>query len=377
MTDYNTPGQLIADLLKEREWTKRTLATILGKDESTINKIISGKSAVTTEVALALEDIFGMPAEKFLELQRSYDLAIARLSSRPDPGRATRAQLFGGLPIAEMISRGWIEASDSRNVKEVELALVKFFGVSTPDDIEILPHAARKTAVNTPPTLVQLAWLYRAREIASEMLVPNYSQEALHGGLAKLKKLMHAPEEARKVPRILAECGIRFVIVETLQSAKIDGVCFWLDDNSPVIGLTMRYDRIDNFWFVLRHELEHVLQGDGRSEMILDAELEGERAGTGPNIPKEERLANEAAQNFCVPRSQMDAFFDRKSPFFSQRDMIGFARSLGVHPGIVAGQLQNRTGRYDKFRQHLERIRECIAPSAMVDGWGDIAPVGE
>ena len=169
--------------------------------------------------------------------------------------------------------------------------------------------------------------------------------------------------------------GIRFVIVETLSSAKIDGVCYWLNDNSPVIGMSLRFDRIDNFWFVLRHEIEHVLQMHGRTAAMLDAELEGDRAGTGPQINDEERIANEAAQEFCVPSSSLDAFVARKDPFFSERDLIGFARIIKTHPGILAGQIQRKTGRYDRFRNHLAKVREIITPNAIIDGWGDIAPV--
>ncbi len=66
------------------------------------------------------------------------------------------------------------------------------------------------------------------------------------------------------MPRILAECGVRLIIVEGLPNAKIDGVCFWLDKVSPVIGLSLRFDQIDNFWFVIRHEIEHVLNKDGQ-----------------------------------------------------------------------------------------------------------------
>ena len=106
------------------------------------------------------------------------------------------------------------------------------------------------------------------------------------------------------------------MIVETLSSAKIDGVCFSLDDASPVIGVSLRYDRIDNFWFVLRHEIEHVLQGHGKAAAILDIELEGQRAGTGSSIAEEERIANKAAADFCVPTAQMDAFIARKAPLF-------------------------------------------------------------
>jgi HTH-type transcriptional regulator/antitoxin HigA len=378
MAEHTTPGQLISDLLDQRGWTKRTLAVVLEKDESTVSKIITGKNAVTTETALALEDVFGVGAERFLELQRSYDLAVARITTKPDRARATRAALFGDLPVAEMLKRGWIVADDPHDMKTVEPELMKFFGVTSSDQIEILPHAAKRTDVTGGATPAQMAWLYRVKAIAEEQLVPKYTQAALERALPKLHALMTAPEEARHVPRILAECGIRLVIVQALASSKIDGVCFWLDESSPVIGLALRFDRIDNFWFVLRHELEHVRLKHGLAErsMILDTELEGGKAGQGSDISEEERAANAAAQEFCVPVSKMDGFIARKAPFFSERDFLAFAKILGVHPGIVAGQLHHKTGRYDRFRQYLSTIREKIGTGVAIDGWGDVYPLG-
>lgn len=375
ISDFRTPGQLIDALLTERDWTKRTLAIVLGVDETGINKMASDKQPVSAAMALSLEEVFGVSAEAFLHLQKSYDLAKARIAARPDPGRKTRAHLFGGLPVAEMIKRCWIDADNMRDVAKVESSLAKFFGVSTPSEIEILPHAAKKTVIGPDVTPVQLAWLYRVRSIASEMLVSQYTEQSSQLILSKLSQLRKHPEEMRKIPRVLGEYGIRFLLVETLPSAKIDGVCFWLNDRSPVIAMTMRHDRIDNFWFVLRHELEHVFQGHGRAEPALDADLEGDRAGTGLNVPEEERIANKAAAEFCVPPQMLDAFIARKAPFFSERDVLGFAQTLGVHPGLVAGQIQHRTGRYNLFRNHLIKVRGFIAPSAIVDGWGDVAPV--
>lgn len=373
---YKTPGQLITALLEERGWTKKVLAIVLATDETSLNRVISSKRALTAELALALEEVFGVPAERFLALQQSLELAQARVTARPDPRRATRAQVFGGLPVGEMIKRGWIDAQNPKDVSEVEAAVTKFFGVASADQITVLPHAAKKTDADTPVSLVQLAWIYRVREIAAEMLVPRYSPSAAKSVSLKLSKLLGAAEEARKVPKILAEAGIRFVIVESLPAAKIDGVCLWLDDFSPVIALSLRHDRVDNFWFVLRHELEHVIRRDGLQEPVLDAELEGTRAGVGLELSDMERAANEAAAEFCVPSKSMDSFIARKSPFFAERDLVGFARTIGVHPGLVAGQLQHKTGRYDRFRSHQVKIRSQVAPSAVVDGWGDIAPVG-
>ncbi len=376
IASYRTPGQLIEALLNERDWTQRLLAVILNVGETGINKIISGKQPIDAQLAIALGEVFGIPAEDFLSLQKEYDLAQARIVARPDANRAVRVRLFGDLPVTDMIKRGWLAAENLRDIQKVESSLIKFFGVSSISDIEILPHAAKKTYTFTTVTPAQLAWIYRVREIASEMIVARYSPAAVRDAVSLLRNLLASKEEIRKVPRILAECGIRYVVVESLPSAKVDGVCFWLNDFSPVIGMSLRYDRIDNFWFVLRHEIEHVLRFHGKIAVMVDAELEGERASINTNIAEEERVANEAAMNFCVPQKTMDSLIARKAPFFAERDILGLANTLKIHPGLIAGQLQHRTGRYDLLRQHLVKIRSAITPSAMVDGWGNIAPVG-
>jgi HTH-type transcriptional regulator / antitoxin HigA len=373
--DFRTPGQLVDALLRDRGWTQRVLALVLSIDETGVNRIVADKRPIDADLALSFEELFGVPAERFLGLQQDYDLARARIARRPDPDRSVRAKLFGDLPVADMIRRGWIKGKDVRD-KAVPAELMRFFQVNRIDDIEFLPFAAKKTQVNTPLTAGQLAWFYRVKQIAGDMLVAKYSPAAIPGAIAKVKALRSAPEEARKVPRILAESGIRFLIVEALPSSKIDGVCFWLNDISPVIALSMRYDRIDNFWFVLRHEIEHVRQRHGLSTVMFDAELEGERAGVGSSVEEEERVANEAAAEFCVPQKMMDAFIARKAPFFREADILAFAKITSVHPGLIAGQLRHRTGRYDRFVNHLVKVRSIVSPNAITDGWGDIAPLG-
>lgn len=374
--DFRTPGQLVEALLQERGWTKRVLSIVLDLDETGITRLVSDKRPVDAAMAITLEELFGVPAERFLELQKSYDLAKARIAARPDLERSTRANLFGGLPIADMIRRGWIKAKDIRDVANVKNELIRFFGVNRIEDIEILPHAAKKTNFNTEVTSTQLAWLYRVKQIAKEMLVCRYSHQSVVASVQKLKALLQDPEDARKVPRILAECGIRFIVAESLPSAKIDGVCFWLNDFSPAIALSMRFDRIDNFWFVLRHELEHVIQLHGRAEIMLDTELEGAKCGTGVGIANEEKQANEAAANFCVPQKMMNAFITRKSPVFREADILALANMARVHPGLIAGQLRHYTGHYDMFGNHIVKIRSIVTPNSITDGWGDVAPLG-
>ncbi len=365
--DVPHPGFYIREELDAREWTQRDLAYILGTPEQAVNMIISGKRGISPEMAKALGEAFDVNPDLFANLQRAYDMARARA---PDPGIGRRARMQSAYPVREMIKRGWLQDTDAAML---EVQMTQFFEVTNINDIPHLQHAARKSSYydETPPS--QLAWLFRVRQIARTMVVGKYSEKALREALPRLRALLLDPEETRHVPRILAECGIRFVIVESLPNAKIDGVCFWLDKNSPVIGLSIRFDRNDNFWFVLRHEIEHVLRRDGQSKEIIDVDIEASPADGA--LPVEEVAANTAAADFCIPKAEIDSFVARKAPFFAERDVIGFARRINVHPGLVVGQIQKRTQRWDFLRRHLVKVRAHVLPGATADGWGTPAQV--
>lgn len=362
------PGYFIQEELDARGWSQRDLAYILGMDEPALNKLINGKHGISPDMAKQLGTAFDVDPEFFANLQKMHDMARAR---EPDPQIARRARLQSVYPVREMIRRGWFENTDA---DLLELQMARFFNVSNSNEIPHIDHAAKKS--NYDDVLPsQLAWLFRVKQLAEAMGAARYSEKVLRDTLPKLHRLTIEPEEIRNVPRILAECGVRFIVVEPLPQSKIDGVCFWLNTHAPVVGMSLRYDRIDNFWFVLRHELEHVLRRHGHNTPVIDTELEGERASDSNAVPEQERVANIAAADFCVPKAEMISFINRKAPFFAERDVIGFARRLQIHPGLVVGQLQARTGRWELFRKYLVKIRQHLLPGAMVDGWGHIAPV--
>jgi HTH-type transcriptional regulator/antitoxin HigA len=209
------------------------------------------------------------------------------------------------------------------------------------------------------------------RQVANSISVRQYSEKALRSALTDLQGLLYAPEEARQVPRILAECGVRYVLVEKLPNAKIDGVCFWLDD-SPVIGMSLQHDRIDNFWFVLRHEIEHVLRGHGREQEMIDTDLDKVPEGS---TSEDEQLANSAAADFCAPGDKLDSFLMRKHPFYYEKDVVAFARVHNRHPGVVVGQIRRKLNRYDYLTRYLVRVRQFVLPGSIADGWGQVVPV--
>lgn len=355
------PGEIIRDELEARGWSQRDLAYVLGVPEGSITLVLSGKRGVSPDMARMLGDAFDVSPDFFVRLQAAYDLARART---PNRAVALKGKLQSAHPVREMIRRGWFEDAPP---EILEQRLTQFFEWS-----QTASYAAKKTSYEQA-TPAQLAWVSRVRQIAREMVVAPYSQARLRAAIPDIRKLMSAPEEARHVPRVLGELGIRFVVVEVLQGSKMDGVCLWLDDNSPVIGMSIRFDRIDNFFFVLGHELTHVQEQHGRIAPMIDDDLEGSAAAI-TELPPEEKVANEGAQNFCVPNRDFESFVARKEPYFSEKDMLGFAARQGVHPGIVAGRLRRRLNNWKIFSKHLVKVRAQVTASAVVDGWGEVAP---
>lgn len=369
LSEVPHPGEFIKDELDARGWLQRDLAYILGVSEQAINPIMSGKRGISPEMALAMSKAFDISPEYFMNLQKAYELSTARAA---DPAIERRAFLQAKYPIREMVKRGWFAATE--DVSLLEAQFMRFFRTNSLTDVPCLSHNAKKGGDYAETTPLQWAWLFRVRQIASEMVVPAYSEASLRAAIAQMPRLMVDPEEVRHVPRILAECGVRFVIVETLPKANIDGVCFWLE-KSPVVGMTCRFDRIDNFWFVLRHELEHLLNRDGQNDALSPQMVDMDLEAQADDLPKEEVLANKAAAEFCAPQDAIELFFVRKYPYMSEKDTLGLARRLQRHPGIVVGQLQRRLGKYDWLSKHKAKIRTFLFSAAVVDGWGDPAPV--
>ena len=112
----------------------------------------------------------------------------------------------------------------------------------------------------------------------------------------------------------------------------------------PVIGLTLRYDRIDNFWWVLMHELAHAtFHLDDSPAFIDDLKLSGTDA--------KELEADQLAQDALIPPEAWEEseLTDRHSAMA----VIGLAQELGIHPAIVAGRTRHELGDYRKLSQFV------------------------
>jgi HTH-type transcriptional regulator/antitoxin HigA len=358
--EVSPPGEFLKEQLERRDWSQQDLAEILGRPPRLISELIGGKRAITPETAIGLSAAFSTSPEYWMALESSYQLSKLRRSPEIIKRKAT---LYDRFPVRDLIRKGWIEASE--NYAELESRVLQFFGINDPSEDPILPHAARKTHSSAAPTIEQKAWLFRVHSLAKTKTVSQFSLKKLQSTLETMKQLRFEPESTSKVAQLLESCGVILVFVEPISNSKIDGACMWLGD-VPVVGMTLRYDRIDNFWFVLRHELEHVLKGDGKEGFVLDVSV-GDDDGS---LPRSEVVANEAAADFCAPQAELSQFISRFAPYFSEERVLAFSRSVNVHPGLVVGQLQRKLNRHDFLRKYQVKIRHCVLSTALTDGWG-------
>jgi len=346
------PGHILREELEAYGWTQKEFAEIIGKPVQAVNEIIVGKKSITPETAILFSEAFGTSAELWLNLESSYRLNIARMDSS-DGRVARKAALYNAVPVIEMIKKGWIQAQQS--VGDLENEVLRFLGIGKLNEIGAVAARLRVSNTHAPEQGALIAWLRRTEMLASNMHAEKFSETKLRGTAVEIKHLSRLPSQIEEVRRCLSESGVRFVVVPHLTKTYIDGAAFWLDPESPVVSLSMRYSRIDNFWFTLMHEIAHLLlHSDGGVNSFLDENLADiPRNEDSKNMCEDE--ANAQASEWLVPAQVFKQFSENCANRYTRNKVIAFAESLGVHPGIVVGRIHHDTGRY-------QLMRDCLVP---------------
>ena len=160
--------------------------------------------------------------------------------------------------------------------------------------------------------------------------------------LVKLSNLSRRPDGPLRAVEFLRQRGIILVIVQHLPHTRLDGAAMLLSDGTPVVVLTLRYDRLDSFWFTLFHEIGHVL-------LHFNHGLE---AGFMDNLDlgsdkTEERDADLFALSALIPE---EVWQTAPARFSKSSDLIRkLADALGIHPAIIAGRVRKERSDYKIF----------------------------
>jgi HTH-type transcriptional regulator/antitoxin HigA len=365
------PGKMLRQMMEEKGWSADELAVITGLSGSMIYSILSFKSNVGPDTALKLSGAFGISAEEWLKADGLYRLSVAETNVAPIE---KLARLYEVAPIREMQKREWIRATDDATNLESELK--RFFGVDSFEEDMVFSVAAQRTVKLPFLNSAEKAWCFRARQMAKALPAAPFSRDRMDGAEKKLRAMAAYPKEARHLANLLAEYGVRFVVIEPLPGVKIDGAAFWLNESSPVIALSVRFDRIDAFWFTFMHEWAHIRNGDALS---VDTDLIDGVIGITVMLVQDEaeQRANKQAADSLIPSAELESFIRRVGPLYSKERIIQFAHKVKIHPGIIVGQLQHRNEiGFGANREMLAKVRSSVVETALTDGWNRVITPG-
>ncbi len=345
------PGHILKLELEAREWTQRDLAAIMERPPQAIGEIIRGKKQITPETAIELAGAFGTSPDFWINLETNYRLFLARQTKVEETKIARKSKMYHLAPITEMIKRGWIQQTEA--IEELEQNLCRFLRIPTLDTPPQMIAQFRCSTERNPTTNAQIAWLSRVIHLVEHQQVGAFSLATLQESFSTLLGFRKHASSVQQVPPFLQEIGIYCVFVPHLPNTYIDGATFTHNEH-PVIALSLRYDRIDTFWFTLMHELAHItLQHQGAYLDMFDDEEEQTR--------EEEIVANKQAKDWLIDQQALERFILQTSPYFSRKKIEQFAMEQQVHPGIVVGQLHHEGWvKYTHLRQFLVKVKPFL-----------------
>lgn len=348
------PGEFIKQEMEARGWSQADLAAIMDRPVQAINEILAAKKSITPETARELASAFDVNPQLFLNLDNAYRLSLSKTDMAPV---AHRARIYAKAPVREMIKRGWI--AGSADLDQLERQVCDFLELESLDKDSLCGFAARKSDDYAETTPSQVAWFCRCRQIARRRTVPEFSLDAFKKVVPRLPKEFAEDQALERLPEELGRHGLILVLLEQLPGTKIDGAAFWLD-RRPIVALSLRYDRVDSFWFTLMHELAHVVL-HGIAHADIDVDLVGPSAAATGDKPTAEQEADRQATEWLVSGDELTRFITQTKPYYSHDKILRFAETLGVQPGVVVGQLQHRGEiGWGHSRKFLVKVRHLL-----------------
>jgi HTH-type transcriptional regulator / antitoxin HigA len=337
--EVSPPGDTLRDLLEERNLSQAELSRRMGRPPAAINEIVSGKKEITEETALELERVLQVPAQFWLARESRYRESLAR--ARELEGRSHHMDWLDSFPIKELQAQGKLTAGRLTAALKTQLVdeLLRFFGVASPDacaaQYNSLQAAFRRARPDKQTNTAAItAWLRMGEVAAAQVATAAYSAEALTAALPAMRALTvcDAAQIATQLQKLTAQAGVVLVFVPALSGTHVSGVARWLNDR-PLIQLSLLGKWNDGFWFSFFHEVAHILKHPKRAVFLDDA-----ASGAAVETPEEQEANQFSAELLIPPAHKMDMQTLR----LERADVLAFAKKLGIHPGIVVGQLQHR-----------------------------------
>lgn len=358
------PIEAIKFRMEQQGLTRKDLVPYIGS-QSKVSEVLNKKRPLSLAMMRALHKGLGIPAEVLMQ----------EPGGQLDPAKyEINDRLF-----AEMFRAGYFSffAGSLNLAKEkMEEILLQFFGPYQNQQAQrVYCRQSPKARLDSTPCVAETpanydtgaseepaagkkqvddkaleAWHIRALTLAGqqEKTLPDYAHEEITRefmrDVIKLSTFDNGPLLAQQK---LADYGIPLIILPHLVHTYLDGACFLTSSGRAVIGLTLRHDRLDNFWFTLAHELAHVylhLHPDSNRAFFDDTE-----SGAEASESRCEAEANQLTWELLIPEAMWAQKIQPHISRLTRDQIVDFSKSIFVSPAIVAGRVRWHTGDFNHF----------------------------
>lgn len=324
------PVEAILFRMEQQGLRQKDLAPLFG-GKNRVSEVLSCKRPLTLSMVRALTAALQIPAELLIH--------------EPEPVDSETRVAEEEIPLRYIVDAGWLPDTKTRRPTTDGIAARYLRPPSGP-----LYLRRTITYGSSPETNKTNLWLWaaRVRELAHETRrqrgkwQPDVLNDAF---LAYVARLSWSEQGPRLAQEFLAEKGIASIVLPALPKTKLDGAAMRDRDGAPIVGLTLRHDRLDNFWFTLIHELAHAWKHLLYKDIaIIDESIEDSR-----DDDTKEAEANRLARDAFIPQvawQRSDAFLHP-----SVETIRALADRLHISPAIVAGRLRHEKSGYRMFGQ--------------------------
>jgi len=290
-----------------------------------VTEILNGKRRLSLNMIRKLSTGLGISAEVLIR--------------NPSLQTINKSEIdWQAFPLAVMRKRGYLEGFDGslQELKEYAAEQVSKLLSSVPSGFELKPALLRSSThlrsnKKEMDTYALWAWQVRILQKAQEdQLANNYTKGVVDSHwMQKLAQLSWSEQGPLLAIEYLNRSGIHLIIEPHLPKTYLDGAVCLNANGNPVVALTLRYDRLDNFWFTLMHELAHIaLHIDGSEVWFID-DLDAECSS------QIEREADKLAQESLIPSEAWSQLTT-----FDSASVNALAQKLNISPCIIAGRLR-------------------------------------
>jgi HTH-type transcriptional regulator/antitoxin HigA len=333
------PIEAILFRMEQNKLSPNDLVPFIGS-RSKVSEILSRKRPLTLSMIRSLETGLGIPAKVLLKKTEE-----------------TVESLFNNwsqLALKEMVKRNYFLKETLTSGNENQL-LENFF--STIGSPALIFGMLRQSSFRTAPTSDRYALISWAGYVIKKSKEINISKKYKDKTInlrfmQNLAKLSIEKEGPLLVQEILNKHGILLIIEPHFPKTYLDGATILINKENPVIGLTLRYDRLDNFWFTLMHELAHIALHFNQNVSLFYDELEGIKS---IDIDAKEKEADELAMEALVPAGKWEVSPAKLIP--SSMAANSLAKDLGVHIAIIAGKIRHDGNKYMYLNKIVNEAR--------------------